>query len=844
MMTRAFLGFAAAILTIAACGAEPAVSFATKPTASKAGEKVTISFAASGKTDVEVAVLDAKGEVVRHLAAGVMGGETPPPAPLKAGLSQSLEWDGRDDYGQPPPSTLHPQPFSVRVRIGMGAKLDKIVGGDPYQFWSAHSGQGDHNQYRVTGLEAKSDGNVYVLGNATLFGLPVLRQYDARGNYRRTIFPPPAGKPVEDVKGWGVIARADGTYTLQANYGWGSFVPQWGALGGGGDGAWVGGLIATPESGTLCIAMPLRPERETFNRTMTIGTDSTVRRQGCVVDGQPVPQQLCKELFSACAPDGKSQYLSGFEPDGQVWKVDLASRKASVFFALDEKELAANRGVIGHASTNPHAALQGVATDSEGHVFVCDRANKRVAVLDKEGKLLRSIPVENPDAVAVSPKSKAVYVTTCFGNYHGHGKLALLRFNDWTKDGESPVMLPLRDDIGGFGENSLLAVVEDKGEVLVWVAYTTLPARVYRDTGAGLELVKDFSQSGSRQQMLDLRWMMLDQKTGDAYISDGHGGLFRINDWKDPKFVPCMKDAKNPLLASGLAIDARGRYLYTHFHWKGDTQRWKMDEEYFTPAPVGSAGNSVTTQVTCCWTFLGLREHGMAVAPGGGLATLGVLPDKEHRADDYSGPLHYFMPDGKQAPWQKLPFKGFGGKNPNSGGVRFDPRGNLYVGLHVPGAKVRDVPQGFEKDKDFTSTIGRIYKYAPTGTVEGGDLFPTEPAAPAKVYDVLYGPFPPGLSTPRFGVDDYGRIYYPTGLLPQVSVIDNEGNRLLAFGTYGNRDSLGGLPGDLVPTKDIPMAWPNSVDATDDFICVSDALNVRLMRLAKTFAAVETVGIK
>jgi hypothetical protein len=40
------------------------------------------------------------------------------------------------------------------------------------------------------------------------------------------------------------------------------------------------------------------------------------------------------------------------------------------------------------------------------------------------------------------------------------------------------------------------------------------------------------------------------------------------------------------------------------------------------------------------------------------------------------------------------------------------------------------------------------------------------------------------------------------------------------------------------------MAWPNSVDATDDFICVSDALNVRLMRLAKTFTAAETVGIK
>ncbi|MHC4914788.1 MAG: hypothetical protein ACYTGB_04790, partial [Planctomycetota bacterium] len=45
--------------------------FAAEPTASKAGGKVTISFATSAATDVEVAILDAKGRVVRHLAAGL-----------------------------------------------------------------------------------------------------------------------------------------------------------------------------------------------------------------------------------------------------------------------------------------------------------------------------------------------------------------------------------------------------------------------------------------------------------------------------------------------------------------------------------------------------------------------------------------------------------------------------------------------------------------------------------------------------------------------------------------------------------------------------------------------------
>jgi len=369
----------------AASGGEPAASFTTKPAASGTGEKTTVAFAVSGKTDVEVAILDAKGEVVRHLAAGVLGAENPPPAPLKAGLAQSLEWDGKDDYGrqvsgvsvqvsgaQPDTRNLTPDTsFQVRVRLGMGAKLDKIVGGDPCAFWTDSSGQGDHAQWRITGLEAKSDGNVYVLGTITSTGLPALRQYDARGNYRRTVFPPPAGKPLDDVKGWGVNVREDGTYVLRASYGWCTDVPQWGALcgGNGGGRTWTGGLLATPDSGTLCIAKPLsEPNGRAQNETMTVGTDSTVKGQGRVVDAQPVPQELCKALYSACPPDGKTQYLSGFRADGQVWKVDLATRKASAFFALDEKELAAKRGAIGHRTTNPHAALQGLATDAEGRL--------------------------------------------------------------------------------------------------------------------------------------------------------------------------------------------------------------------------------------------------------------------------------------------------------------------------------------------------------------------------------------------------------------------------------------------------------------------------------------------
>ena len=123
----AIIGFVVVILTATVSEGEPSASFATKPAVSLAGGKVTISFAVSGGTDVEVAVVNAQGEVVRHLAAGVLGATSQPPAPLKTGLAQSLEWDGKDDYGEP----VAAAGCSARVRIGMGVKLDKIVGGDP-----------------------------------------------------------------------------------------------------------------------------------------------------------------------------------------------------------------------------------------------------------------------------------------------------------------------------------------------------------------------------------------------------------------------------------------------------------------------------------------------------------------------------------------------------------------------------------------------------------------------------------------------------------------------------------------------------------------------------------------
>ena len=40
------------------------------------------------------------------------------------------------------------------------------------------------------------------------------------------------------------------------------------------------------------------------------------------------------------------------------------------------------------------------------------------------------------------------------------------------------------------------------------------------------------------------------------------------------------------------------------------------------------------------------------------------------------------------------------------------------------------------------------------------------------------------------------------------------------------------------------VPWPNSVDATDDYIYVTDIVNIRLLRLKKTFAPTKTCAVK
>jgi DNA-binding beta-propeller fold protein YncE len=851
-----YIYFFFALLVQGALSAER-IKWIHKPQLSFDGQskKWHVEFEIDSLSDVEVAMVDpADSTIVRHLAAGVLGPKAPSPLKPNA-LAQRIEWNGKDDYGNP---VRNASEMVARVRVGMSVSLEQIVGGDPYAFYSGEMGDNDHSPWAICGLEAKSDGKVYVWGHSSNLGPPALRQYDVDGNYLRTLFPMPAGNDVNAMKGWGINGRSDGTYTPKFN---GLTDPS---------------LTTTFLDTSLRMARLLQssdPDRLTFWRTglrvgsfdrMTMNTDGTIAEDpadyllgplvrkppfilGPVEPNSHFMNSVLGPIFVCPTSDEKSFYLSGvyaattiygsvrkidtegFWRDGQVWKVDLQTRSAKVFFALDKRDLpiSKKKRTAAYGGRNGYAAIHGVAVSEDGHVFVCDRLHKRIIILDEQGKSVREIPIEHPDAIALSKKTGVLYVTTRDGDYHRRGTVQLLKYVDWRKDNEPAEIIQVSKT--GYTRqqtHSYVVVCDTEKGSNVWVAHTQMPVRIYRDGSKGLKLLKDFYRIEGAQRCLGFDRMQVDPETEDVYLLDDRDAVWKIDDWKRPRFI------KIPLQTASLAIDARNRHIHVRTlrdgsssYSTGKVARFHLNRDDYPPANYGDTGtNRVTPNITYNWCFEGNSDKGIAVAPNGNLAVVGNPQDG----------LRIFAGSQTKVPWEATKIANL---SHNAGGARFDLAGNLYVG-YVDG-KPTTVPQGFEDDRHIAA-MGRIYKYAPTGSLESGNLFPKAPSGPSQIYDVLFGAFETRCVTrsPRFGVDGYGRIYYPTNILPRVTVIDNAGNEILRFGTYGNRDSMGGLPGDKIPTKGIPLAFPNSVDATDNYVYVADMVNLRLLRLKKIFEAI------
>jgi DNA-binding beta-propeller fold protein YncE len=408
------------------------VKLVAGPKVAADGEGIRISFQVSAAADVEVAVLDAEGGVVRHLAAGLLGRNAPAPF-RKDSLSQAITWDRRDDRGRPVLSERSESkgPFKVRVRVGSAPRLEKHLG------WNGNN----LHAAKIAGLAVGEGGEVYVLLSDGTWGRSELRVLDKNGKYLRTIMPYPANTPEERLEGVGRLEVDGERLPVVFNGHCGSlspltagmkkqnmcFSPK-------------GHLLAASAVGTITSHGPPRhllafhPEGGAPEGTGFVGPQIRGAKGFLGGPGEGYTSTTAFDHL-ATSPDGDFIYLTTSiassygqrERQHGVFRLKWGEEELGQPF-LGKKEAGADDSHF----NDP----QGLAVDAKGNLYVCDRGNNRVVVFDAAGKLLGKFGVETPQQLAVHPGTGEIYVV-CRGT-RKRGRVAadanetrLVKYSAW-----------------------------------------------------------------------------------------------------------------------------------------------------------------------------------------------------------------------------------------------------------------------------------------------------------------------------------------------------------------------------------------------------------------------------
>jgi hypothetical protein len=848
---------------IALCGAalagEAAPTFTEKPAATRGADgTVTITFAVNRETDVTVSIEDASGKVVRRLVSGMLGKN--PPAPLKPNsLAQSIEWEGKADWGKPAP----PGPFKVRVALGLGATYDKEMMADPLSIGG------------VLGLAAGPDGTLYVVAAAGA-GVPNwsgqrLIALNRDGTFQRTLIPPPASLTREQIAALGGIPVEVGGRTVPACLD----LPQrrntafWSS-----DGAAV-----TPGGAFLT----LHPDARLGLADVTGAAAPPPFLGPKLLPAVPSASFITLHFrqYLAVSGDGKCAYFSGLAPKRSyssektppypaVFRVKLPERSpAEPFFG----ELTRTGADDSHLGSIAH----GMAPDGAGHLLVCDPANRRVVILsESDGKCIGTIAAENPELVAADPKSGALYLLNLTkGNSAEVVKLsglkdpkplATLRL----PGGRAEPRWQLALDAGTtpsvlwLSNGSQLMRVEDRGN-----AFGDPRQISGRDLGDGgfVNLSVDHYRDAPEiyVRAAQQRWMRLDENSEKVEFIQGMN-----------LYTGSAGSCLEPGPDGNLYVQGWPQFLYK-FDRNGRPLKWDVP---FAPPegvkPYAQPPNAICVHV--CMVFMththGIRSDGhhfVFEAPFGSERGPKALYEYDPSGRRVGGPIIWKVSDFVVGP-------------------RFDQAGNVYLADQV---RPLDQPippefaavvgpitpksawEGADPKRTLAIMYGSIIKFSPKGGMvdwDAGKFGPksnpfdgtpvldstlrTVPMAAvaqtsdtsnvfcgAKVtgaewvhFGISHVPqFYCNCENTRFDVDPYGRVWYPDLGRYRVGVLDTNGNLVTTFGTYGNAESRG---------PEIAFAWLIGVGATDTYAYMGDSLNRRLLRARLVYATEASCSIQ
>lgn len=378
--------------------------FTKEPTVKKEGDKVSIEFSTKDYCDVTVAVINRDGDIVRHLASGVLGENAPIPFQQKS-LSQSLVWDSKDDRGKYLDNLSE---LSVRVSLGLKPTYEKDLYNSYYK--------------RISGMPAIASAKegLYVYEG---LGRDVVRLFGHDGEYIKTIYPFPASK-IAEVKGieWTQFAGREKIPVKNSNY------HQTLLSSGSNDDQEMGPKSGMKGKGASCIAVQngrIVIGGQHLNRLHADGSSGGLPLKGPEVGlllkpgggygGIGNEKKVIGPSSAAFSPDGKTVYFTGI-----MWgqKYGLSGSIQTVlkvnYETNDEAtEFVGKNNFTDFGSDDNQVALpSSVDTDQQGNVYISDFCNNRVQVFNASGKLLNSIKVNKPAKVLVHKSTGVVYVFT------------------------------------------------------------------------------------------------------------------------------------------------------------------------------------------------------------------------------------------------------------------------------------------------------------------------------------------------------------------------------------------------------------------------------------------------
>ncbi len=832
------------VLLVGAIGLARAseVQIESEPQVTRSDGKTVVSFAVNQPSDVEVSILDASGKTVRHLAAGVLNGKNAPPAPLKPGLSQSLVWDGNDDFGKPATGG----PFQARVRAGMRVAFGRLIGGSPY------TGSVDFMPYRapVNGLTVDAEGNLYVKlmssvgshGNSGMWPWHI-RKFDRDGNYLKTILPyAPSTKPANACGFTLIEGSARGFTPANQN----SLYPVFAVLG--------NEIVSRVIDGQLVF---VHSEQRRLN---FFALDGSNRIRATIMWREEAklncPRWL--DIQVALSPDGRYAYYSNVAgtaydgktpadidpawPQGRIYRQDLSSDEIepAEFFNVELPDFE-NAPYWMPSAWDKKTAAAGIDTDATGNVLVCDLVNQQVVEISPDGKPLSATTVPWPDKIMASRKSGDLYVISRKVSRGYLPPATLYKISGRGESAKVVTELPLTGTVGGA-----YTLDESGDRPVIWLAgqgtRDKLGGTLMRveDRGSELVVTRENYLNRDADAISFVGYMDVDRQAELVYVTGNKGNVWRFNG----------ETGKGGLLeiqAVDLAVGPGGT-LYTwgvssDFH--GPVARYTRE---LKPLPLRSSEEH-TYGYLYARAGRGTSVCGMDVDGNGSVFATYGSNDCHIRAYDAEGKLVEFPRQvsvstsrgAEKVPAAVTGVVGYGGS------LRLDKAGNIYVLQHgVP--EDHQPPSGYAADEAYRQAVGTIYKFGPAGGEFKQANSSVEEAVGAVQRYAGCGPISRWRADgacacvkPRFDVDDFGRLYIPNGITFTVSIRDNADNEIVRLGGYGNFDCQGTQSGEPQPA--IPLGWPVTAGASDHFIYVGDCLNHRVVRVDKSFAAEKVVAI-